>query len=237
MATQKQINKFLTDITPIAQGQAAKHGNKIFASVCVAQAAHESGFGTSAKMVKANALFGVKVGKSAYKFGNAWNGEAYKTGTKEYYDGKNPTKIVDWFRAYDTVEDAVEDYMDLLCTAKRYKGALNQPNPAKCIEGIIKGGYATGPNYVDHIMDLINKYDLTRVDRGLPYTPVKPVLKRGAKGNDVKKLQELLNKQGYELKVDGKFGELTESAVKDFQKNKGLKIDGIVGNKTWNLLL
>ena len=53
--------------------------------------------------------------KSAYHFGNAWNGKAYKTGTTEYYDGKNPTKITDWFRAYDNIEDATEDYFDMLC--------------------------------------------------------------------------------------------------------------------------
>lgn len=238
MATQNQINKFLKEITPIAQRQAKKHGNKIYASVCVAQAAHESGFGTSSKMVKANALFGVKVGKSAYKFGTAWKGAGYKTGTTEYYDGKNPTKIVDWFRAYDTIEDAVEDYMDLLCTASRYKGALNQPSARKCIEGIVNGGYATGPNYADHVMAIINNYNLTRIDEGLLYEPVKarPVLKRGSRGNNVKELQELLNNHGYNLKVDGIFGDNTEKAVLQFQLDHQLKVDGIVGKITWNKL-
>lgn len=171
MATKSQIEAFITMMIPIAKRQAKKHGYKIYASVCIAQAAHESGWGTSAKMRNANALFGVKVGKSAYKFGNAWKGEAYKTGTTEYYDGVNATKIVDWFRKYSSVEDSAEDYMDLLCTANRYKGALNQPTPQKCIEGIIKGGYATGPQYVNHIMQTINKYGLTRYDGHLEYYP------------------------------------------------------------------
>lgn len=164
MATKSQTANFIDKITPIAIRQCKSHGNKIFVSVCIAQACHESGYGTSKKMVDANAVFGVKVGKSAYHFGKAWNGKAYKTGTTEYYDGVNPTKITDFFRAYDSLEDSVCDYLDLLCVASRYKGALNQKSPEDCIKGIIKGGYATGPEYVKHIMSIINTYHLTRYD-------------------------------------------------------------------------
>ena len=167
-----QINNFINMLAPIAQAQAKKHGNKIYASVCIAQACQESGFGTSAKMTKANALFGIKVGNSAYKFGTAWKGAAYKTGTTEYYDGKNPTKIVDWFRQYDSIEDATEDYFDMLCHCKRYKPALNQPTPEACIRAIVAGGYATGPSYADHIITLINKYNLTKYDGKVSAAPV-----------------------------------------------------------------
>ncbi len=58
-------------------------------------------------------------------------------------------------------------------------------------------------------------------------------LKLRAKGDSVRLLQELLNKAGYELIVDGDFGKKTENAVKDFQKKNNLIIDGIVGTKTW----
>lgn len=166
MATKAQIEKFIAMIAPIAVNQAKKHGNKIFASVCIAQACHESGYGTSAKMVNANALFGIKVGKSAYHFGTAWKGEAYKTGTTEYYDGKNATKIVDYFRKYSSVQDSVEDYYDMLCTCSRYKPTLNCATPEDCIRAIVKGGYATGPSYADHIMKVINTYGLTKYDNG-----------------------------------------------------------------------
>jgi hypothetical protein len=66
--------------------------------------------------------------------------------------------------------------------------------------------------------------------------PKLPVLKRGAKNQHVKKLQELLNKAGYKLVVDGDFGAITEGAVRDFQRTRGLVVDGIVGPKTWNKL-
>lgn len=150
---------------PIAQRQAKKHDNKVFASVCIAQAIHESGWGTSAKMKNANALFGIKVGNSAYKFGTAWKGASYNTKTKEYYNGSlTPTVITDNFRAYDSIEDATEDYFDMLCHCKRYKVALNQPTPEKCIQGIIAGGYATGPSYVNAIVKIINQYNLKQYD-------------------------------------------------------------------------
>ncbi len=38
------------------------------------------------------------------------------------------------------------------------------------------------------------------------------------------------------LAKDGQFGSLTESAVKDFQKKKGLSVDGVVGPITWHAL-
>lgn len=57
------------------------------------------------------------------------------------------------------------------------------------------------------------------------------ILRKGSKGAEVELLQKLLY-----LEVDGIFGELTEEAVKAFQKEKGLTIDGIVGDNTWKEL-
>lgn len=166
MATKSQIANFIETITPMAIRQCKAHGDKIFVSVCIAQACHESGYGTSKKMADANAVFGFKVGKSAYMFGSAWKGKAYKTGTTEYYDGKTATKITDWFRAYDSLEDSVCDYLDLLCGASRYRNALHQSSPEACINAIVKGGYATGPDYAKHIMSIIRTYHLDKYDPG-----------------------------------------------------------------------
>lgn len=63
-----------------------------------------------------------------------------------------------------------------------------------------------------------------------------PILKKGARGEDVKDLQRLLNKYGYNLSIDGIFGSGTETAVLSFQKSKRLIVDGIVGPKTWTAL-
>lgn len=59
-----------------------------------------------------------------------------------------------------------------------------------------------------------------------------PTLKRGSMGVSVDRLQECLNKFGYGLKIDGKFGDCTYKALCDFQYRNGLRIDGIYGNHT-----
>lgn len=63
-----------------------------------------------------------------------------------------------------------------------------------------------------------------------------PTIRRGSKGEYVKKLQEVLNSHGYNLTVDGEFGPKTEKAVKEYQSKKQLVIDGIVGKMTWSSL-
>jgi hypothetical protein len=69
------------------------------------------------------------------------------------------------------------------------------------------------------------------------------VLKNGSKGEEVKTLQRILRMRGWEdengnaLEIDGSFGAKTEYAVRAFQKGKGVGVDGIVGEKTWNKLL
>jgi hypothetical protein len=68
-------------------------------------------------------------------------------------------------------------------------------------------------------------------------TPTKPTLRKGSQGENVKLLQKNLNALGYDCgKVDGDFGSNTLKEVKKFQGDKGLKVDGIVGAKTWAAL-
>lgn len=66
-----------------------------------------------------------------------------------------------------------------------------------------------------------------------------PVLKRGSKGTYVRQLQQLLLDRGYKLPkygADGDFGSETEAAVKQFQRDWGLTVDGIVGPQTLKML-
>lgn len=65
-------------------------------------------------------------------------------------------------------------------------------------------------------------------------------LKRGCTGEDVRALQILLKGRGCNGNMyapDGKFGPNTEGAVKLFQKQEKLSVDGICGPKTWSKLL
>ena len=64
-----------------------------------------------------------------------------------------------------------------------------------------------------------------------------PTVKKGAKGNVTRLIQERLNSVGFSLGADGIFGTATYNAVKVFQRNRGLSQDGIVGKNTWNWLL
>lgn len=60
---------------------------------------------------------------------------------------------------------------------------------------------------------------------------------RITRGAAVRGLQELLNKQDYQLSIDGDFGPATENAVKDFQLKNGLRVDGVVFTETWVKLI
>lgn len=62
-------------------------------------------------------------------------------------------------------------------------------------------------------------------------------VKRGARGNITRLIQERLNSVGFKLSTDGIFGSGTKNAVKVFQRNRGLSADGIVGRNTWEWLL
>ncbi len=57
-------------------------------------------------------------------------------------------------------------------------------------------------------------------------------LYRGCTGTDVTYLQQLLANLGYNIKPDGEFGASTQNIVLAFQKNNGLKQDGIAGEQT-----
>lgn len=62
-------------------------------------------------------------------------------------------------------------------------------------------------------------------------------VKRGARGNITRLIQERLNSVGFHISTDGIFGGGTENAVKVFQRNRGLSADGVVGKNTWEWLL
>ena len=77
-------------------------------------------------------------------------------------------------------------------------------------------------------------FALPFIDYGDAPLPVpKRTLRRGSSGPEVMELQDLLNRHDATLAADGKFGTLTEAAVRAFQRNNGLKADGIYGPVTW----
>jgi N-acetyl-anhydromuramyl-L-alanine amidase AmpD len=72
---------------------------------------------------------------------------------------------------------------------------------------------------------------------GGPAPRVWPTVQRGQTGERVKTVQYLLREQGQSVTADGNFNAATERAVKKFQTSKGLNADGVVGAKTWEVLV
>ena len=57
--------------------------------------------------------------------------------------------------------------------------------------------------------------------------------KYGSRGNEVRQIQTRLKELGYNPgTIDGIYGTNTQNAVKAFQRDKGLSVDGIAGPKT-----
>ena len=62
-------------------------------------------------------------------------------------------------------------------------------------------------------------------------------IKIRSRGSEVRLLNEFLEKLGYEVYVSDSFRADTDLAVRDFQKRNNLVVDGVVGTKTWILLI
>lgn len=83
-----------------------------------------------------------------------------------------------------------------------------------------------------------NKTETTK--EGNTVNVILNILRKGSKGAQVKALQRMLYAMGYDLgsnPVDGDFGTKTDAAVRAYQMDNGLTVDGIVGINTWASLL
>lgn len=150
--------EFIENVASLVIAENEYRGNPLFNSVVIAQACLETGYGKSSLMIKANAIFGIKVAKS-------WKGKVYNSKTKECYDGVTNVTIDACFRAYSSFADSISDYFDLICKNSRYKKAINSSSPEECIKAIKEGGYATDPKYVDSILKIIRSNKLEQYDR------------------------------------------------------------------------
>jgi len=74
------------------------------------------------------------------------------------------------------------------------------------------------------------------ISSGSSSTSYPGLLKIGSSGSSVRALQQALVNKGYSISVDGVFGPMTQSAVKNYQSSQGVTVDGIVGSVTWGRL-
>ena len=163
--SEEQIVSFINTLGNLAVAEANRRiarGEKyVLPSVCIAQSAHETGWGTSRPMQEYNAYFGIKPGSS-------WTGRVFSADTWEVYDGV-PTNVTQLFRAYDSLEDSVADYYDLIINNSRYANALSTyPSDIKSgyntLYEIWAGGYATDEEYVPNVWNLYQGRSLEQWD-------------------------------------------------------------------------
>lgn len=70
--------------------------------------------------------------------------------------------------------------------------------------------------------------------QALPADPDTPELSNGSSGSEVSAMQQVLKNAGlYTGPIDGDFGPNTEAAVRAYQTQRGVTVDGIVGDQTW----
>lgn len=243
MASSQDQKSFITEIAPCAQ-KAYKELGKIYPSICIAMACVESAYGTSQIMRKNNAFLGHKVGsgKTALKY---WDGLSFNARTKEEYTVGTHTVIRDNFRKFKDMEQCVFNFYELL-NSGAYKKVLADVDYATQMRQIKECGYMTSSTEVNTVLSIISRYNLTKYDSELEDVPLHIQKRRVLKfvlpmmvGSDVVHCQRILQNLGYDLGntgVDGKFGKKTEEAVKQFQNERGLVVDGKVGVKTWTML-
>lgn len=143
----------------------------ILASVSLAQFILESDYGRSELAQAANNCFGMKKSLSGNTWADsAWDGKSvYRKPTKEHVNGKYITVTAE-FRKYPDMAKSIADHSAYLLGAingsgkKRYAGIKGETSYKKAITIIKNGGYATSPDYIDKICNLIEKYNLTLYD-------------------------------------------------------------------------
>lgn len=158
---KEQALEFIDMLAPIAQ-KAFNNIGKILPSVCIAMAIVESNCGQSSIMKKNNALLGQKVGtgKTAKKY---WGGKFFVSRTKEEYTVGTHTIIKSAFRAYDSIEQCIFNYYELLNTSL-YKKVVGNVDYKTQIQQIKDCGYMTSSTEVNSVISIIEKYNLTIYD-------------------------------------------------------------------------
>ncbi|TGB01674.1 peptidoglycan-binding protein [Halobacillus salinus] len=146
-----------------------------------------------------------------------WRGKSYGSAGPIVTNAKPGQSVHNEGRAVDF----------FLVTSDGSKALWNVDNRWKRVAAIAKeigflwgGDWSSFPDY-PHLEWSESSYD---------------VLRRGDKGRAVSELQRTLCASGYHLKIDGSFGPRTEAAVKQFQEDHAIEVDGLVGPITQSLL-
>ena len=149
---------FIENIAPLIQKYSPQYGICVCSPI-IAQAVLESASGTSELAVYANNYFGIK-----YREGRCKSacGIYYKSGSEQNADGSYTSSPMAWCK-FQNMEMGVKGYFEFIST-ERYSNLKGISDPKTYLDTIKSDGYATSLNYVDNLMNVIDKYDLTRYD-------------------------------------------------------------------------
>lgn len=141
---------FINQIVPSAINVYKKYG--VLPSLTLAQACLESNFGSAAPRYN---LFGIKWSEGCGR-------DKQLLSTNEVINGKE-VKVNDWFRAYNSYDESIDDYGQLLAMPlyKRVTQAKNYRDASLMVQAC---GYATDPNYATKLIKLIEDYKLNQWD-------------------------------------------------------------------------
>lgn len=150
---------FIEDIAPLVQKYAKEYGICV-ASPIIAQGVLESASGTSSK-AKHNNFFGLKYRENRIF---CHSGYFYDGGSEQNKDGtyKPLSEMTKWFE-FDSVENGILGYFQFI-NVPTYANLKGVTDPRTYLELIKKDGYATSLKYVDNLMAVINRYNLTKYD-------------------------------------------------------------------------
>ncbi|CAM4420721.1 glycoside hydrolase family 73 protein [Paenibacillus typhae] len=148
--------EFIARIVPFAVADMQR--SHIPASLTIAQAALESGWGNSGLTVKANNLFGIKGSGPA---------GSIAVRTTEYINGK-PVQVTAAFRAYNDWGESVADHSALIIggvswNRNLYSKVIGVDGQTAARE-IAAAGYATDPNYTAKLIQIMDTFNLYQYD-------------------------------------------------------------------------
>jgi flagellum-specific peptidoglycan hydrolase FlgJ len=143
---------FISQIAPGAVAAQQRYG--VPASVTIAQAIDESGWGGSALAAQDHNLFGIK--------GTGPAG-AVSLPTQEYLNGQWVT-VNAAFRVYHNIAESVADHAELLATSGYYQRAMADRAVPDAFAHDLTGVYATDPQYGSNLIALMRLYNLYRFD-------------------------------------------------------------------------
>ncbi len=149
--------EFISKIAMAAQYAAQQTG--VPASISIAQAALESGWGESGLTKAGNNLFGIKAD-------SRWRGETLTLDTKEFLKGQWVVVPAKW-RKYASWQASIDDHATFLKCNPRYLPCFQCLTPEAFVRALAKAGYATDPIYADKVIGVMSKHNLATFDGGI----------------------------------------------------------------------